>query len=248
MTVGVLLIILLVAEVAHIGYQVTQEWGNQLYPQKTITVTGDAVQKVFPHSAYLNFTLSTASSTVSRARDALHKKEGAVITSLNTLGIDTKDVSVNQFSIAQSVSESGASSKTRYEASENMVVKVTDKKDISDKVNKVMDIASAQNTSSNTNNTISSQAPTLCLVVEKTDPAYDTVRSAAMADAQKKALELAQLSSLTLGSLVGISDGTLTNSYDPNAPYPGDCVSSFSTAGVSPQQITGSVSLTFEVK
>lgn len=176
---------------------------------RTITVVGEGTVSIRPDLAQANIGVEVVKPTVQEASTEAQKVMEAVLAALQTAGVDEKDIQTAGFSIsAERYGPEGPRSDedVRYTVRNNVSVVIREL----DNVGSVLDAAIA----AGANNTYG-----VNFRVADPSPLESEARSLAVADAQAKAQELAQLNGVTVGEVVRVSEvigsggGALSNNF-----------------------------------
>jgi uncharacterized protein YggE len=162
----------------------------------TITVVGEGKVTLEPDIATVTIGVETVTDTVKAASDENNTQVQAVLAALSEQGIADKDMQTSGFSIyAERFGPDGPvqDSDVRYHVTNNVVVTVRNL----DNVGTVLDAA----IEAGANNIYGIQFD-----LDDPSAAESDARSAAIADAQTKASELAKLAGVPLGQIVSVSE------------------------------------------
>src|SRR5258708_609274 len=203
----------------------------------TFDVTGEGTATTKPDSATVSAGVSATGSTSAGVQDQMNSAINKVSLAVKNVGIDPKDIQTSNYNINPSYDFGSGQRITGYNASTSLTIKV---KDIS-KINSVLDAATAAG-ATNVNN----------LGFNTTDKsaAEAEARKKAIAQAKAKAQETADTVGFKLGSLVNYSEGT--NGVPRPIPLLDKAVGT--SAGVPTQVEPGSnevhitVTLSYEVR
>lgn len=185
---------------AYSGFPLQQASGSQT----GIWVTGEAVVSLEPDLAVINIGVEATAQTVAEARDKAAKAMDAIIAALHARGIEDKDIQTQYFSIYpryeyREVMESGGRTGKQvlvgYVVNNSATVKVRDLEAVGAIIDEVV-VAGGDETRING----------ISFTVEDPKPLMNDLRKAAVEDAIAKAEQFAQLTSVTLGKLVYISE------------------------------------------
>ena len=162
----------------------------------TITVVGEGKVTLEPDIARVTIGVETGTDTVKEASDQNREAVEAVLAALSEQGIAEEDIQTSGFSIfAERYGPEGPLSEgdVRYRVSNNVMVTIRDL----DSVGTILDAA----IEAGANNIYGVE-----FALDDPGVAESDARAAAVADAQAKAEELAQLTGLPLGSIISISE------------------------------------------
>lgn len=205
----------------------------------TISVNGDGMVMVSPDAATISIGVNVVDPDISKAQTQAETQIEAVLKALKAAGIDDKDIQTSNYSVnlIQNYDSNGMPGEiTGYQVNNQLNVTVRDL----DKLGTVLQAAIAAGANSIYGINF--------IVTDSTDAAAQA-RKMAVADATKKAQELAEATGGKLGRVLSISE-----SYSPT-PYPAayggagaaaDSAKAVSISGGS-NAITVSVSITFEL-
>lgn len=163
---------------------------------RTITVVGEGKVKIKPDIARAQIGVEVMKSSVKEASDANKTTLDAVLAALKAQGIEDKDIQTSGFSIfAERYGPEGPlpENQTNYRVSNNVSVVIRDL----DKVGAVLDAA----IEAGANNIYGIE-----FGLDNTDTVEAEARKNAVADARAKAEELAELTGVTVGDVVSVSE------------------------------------------
>jgi hypothetical protein len=167
-----------------------------------ITVGGHGEVVVTPDTGYIEIGVQVSAKTVAEARDLAAKAADAVVKSVKANGVDAKDVQTTQFLIQPQYvypQNGGEPRISGYMVINTLSVKVRKL----DNFSKVIDDATAAGGDE-------SRVQGIRFGLEDNQKALDQAREAAMADAKRKAEQLAKLGGVRLGEPQAITDVTVT--------------------------------------
>jgi uncharacterized protein YggE len=162
----------------------------------TITVVGEGKVTLEPDIARVTIGVETVTNTVKEASEQNRATVEAVLAALAEQGIAEEDMQTSGFSIyAERFGPEGplAEGDVRYRVSNNVMVTIRD----IDNVGTILDAA----IEAGANNIYGVE-----FALDDPGVAESDARSAAIADAQAKAAELAELTGLSLGQVVSVSE------------------------------------------
>ena len=162
----------------------------------TITVVGEGKVTLKPDVARVTIGVETVSTSVQEATAGNNAKVEAVLDAQEAAGIDEDDMRTTGYSVyADRYGPEGmlADSDVRYRVSNNVSVTIRDL----DSVGSILDVA----VEAGANNIYGIE-----FALDDPKIAESDARSAAIANAQAKAAELAELTGIDLGRVVGISE------------------------------------------
>ncbi len=168
---------------------------------ETITVVGQGSVKVRPDVAQVSIGVETSAETVSEAVDENQAKMESILAALDGLGIEEKDVQTMHYSIQldrypepMPVTEStGADAQPVYRVSNMVNVTVRNLDRVGDVLDAVVE-AGANNIWG------------ISFSLDDRDAAEEEARAEAIADARSRAGALAELTEVTLGPVMSVSE------------------------------------------
>jgi uncharacterized protein len=163
---------------------------------RTITVVGEGKVKIKPDIARAQIGVEVMKPSVKEASDANKVALEAVLAALKAQGIDEKDIQTSGFSIfAERYGPEGPlpENEINYRVSNNVSVVIRDL----EKVGAVLDAA----IEAGANNIFGIE-----FGLDNTDAVESEARKGAVADARAKAEELAELTGVTVGNVVSVSE------------------------------------------
>lgn len=163
---------------------------------RTITVVGEGKVKIKPDIARAQIGVEVMKASVKEASDANKATLDAVLAALKAQGIAEKDIQTSGFSIfAERYGPEGPlpENQTNYRVSNNVSVVIRDL----DKVGATLDAA----IEAGANNIFGIE-----FGLDNTDASESEARKGAVADAKAKAEELAELTGVTVGDVVSVSE------------------------------------------
>lgn len=186
----------------------------------TFTVTGEGTISVKPDIAYVSVGIQKNASTVKQVQTQINEVTNKIIAGLKSLGIDSKNIQTENYSINPNYDWSSGTQKiTGYTANSQLKIKITDL----DKINDVID-------SSTTNG--ANQVNNITLDVENRDAAEETARKDAVAQATKKAETAARIAGFKLGKIIGYYESSNESNMVRPVAY------SLKGAGIATDQAT----------
>lgn len=228
--------------------------GDEIYPQSTISVTGDAEVYAVPDIAEFSFTVTELAGTVKQAQDKVNEKINAALSAVRGSGVEDKDIKTTYYSAYPKYEwnqpictaiycPSGKSVLVGYEVSQTILVKVRDMDKVADLVTKVGEVSV-------------SSVSDIQFSVDDKDKYIDQAREEAIAEAKTKAKTLAKQLGIKLGKFMYYSDnsdsGCLYGCYGKGGSSEAYDVSEarVMTAELPEGQnkITANISITYEVK
>lgn len=211
-----------------------------------IWVSGSGTISVEPDLALLDVGVETRAANVSDANSQASMAMDAVITALKARGVQDKDIQTGRFSIypryeyVEEEVEGVRSSRevlVGYRVRNNATVKLRDLDVVGEVIDDVV-------TAGGDNVRISNISFTL----EDPKPKMSELREMAVADAQAKAEHLAELSDVSVGRLIYISEGAASPSVRGFAERGYDFVFSAPAALAAPPVSGGEVTLSLSVQ
>lgn len=214
-------------------------------PANTISVSGEGKVTATPDLATVNVGVLSQGTTAVDVKNQNNDKVNKVIAFIKQQGISDKDISTSQYSFyPQQDYNNGTPRITGYQGNQAVTVKVRGVDKDQSVLEKILD--GAVNNGANEINGVN-------LTVEKPTDLQNEARRLAIADAKKKAQELAREAGLNLGKVVSIAESNV--GYPVPMPYAlgmgGGGVAEKSIApSIEPgsQEITETMTVVFEVK
>lgn len=167
--------------------------------QNGIWVTGQGEVSVKPDIAIINLGIESEDDSVVTARDRAAAAMSDVMDALSANGIEDKDIQTQYFNIQQVRTWDRETEKeivTGYRVTNTVTVTIRD----TEKVGTIIDtVADAGGDLTRING--------ISFSIDDPDEYYEEARKEAMADAKKKAEQLAQLANVNLGAATYISEG-----------------------------------------
>ncbi len=244
--VGILLAIFLVLGIAQKFHDVQEVWANK-NPKNVMTVSAEGKVKSEPDTATVNVGVLTQAATTELAQNENSQKTNKIIDFVKSQGIPAGDISTSSYNMYPNYDNSGGKNTvTGYQVSQSITVEV---KQINGKNKENLGKILSGVTANGAN-----QVNGVTLSFEDPDGLRQKAREQAIEKAKEKAKELAKASGLSLGKVVNVSESSL-GGYP--IPYAADGFGGAAPAlekSVSPniepgqQEITASMSVTFEVK
>jgi uncharacterized protein YggE len=223
-------------------------------------VTGDGKVIVKPDTAEINVGLTANAKTVSQVQSKSNQIINTVTAELKKLGISPDDIQTTNYNINPDYSnepiailgtpEAISSEKipvppnapaspkiVGYSLNVNLTIKV---RDLS-KVNQVVDTATANG---------ANQISGINFTADKPEQFQSQARKLAIADAKKKASELAGEAGITLGKVIGVSENPsyFPRPYELSAKMAGDTSSSQTQLNPGSTEISTQVTLSYETR
>ncbi len=222
---------------------------KQAYPARSFTVDGDAEMALVPDIATFSVSVVSEGKKVSDVQKTNSEKMNAVQAFLKDLGVDKKDLQTTQYSlnprydypVCDGLGKCPAPRISGYTLTQELTVKVRNTENLGDMLAGVTDKGA---------NTVSS----VTFSVDNDEEALSVARTEAIAEAKKKAKDIAKAGGFGVGRLVSIyeNQGDVTQPMYRNR---GGALmdASKSSAEVAPsiepgtQDSTVRVTLTFEI-
>lgn len=225
-----------------IAYMYGQYIGAPHHARPMITVQGEAKVSAIPDIAVLSFGVQTGRrKTAQVAMERLNSQMDMVVAAVKGLGIEEKDISTQSLWLNPAYDYyDGRQVEAGFEANQNLSVKV---RDLS-KLSSVLDAVVSQG---------ANQVGGVSFTIDDPEALREEGRAEAIADAQKKAANLATSLGERLGKLKGYSEG----GYGGGMPYPmmemsmnarGMGGGGGSVVPVGEQEMQVTVSLTYELQ
>jgi uncharacterized protein YggE len=173
---------------------------------RQVTVVGSGEVKGTPDTLTANVSLEATAPDATAALNQTSSRTQAVIDALVGSGIDRKDISTSQLSLQQQFGES--STPTGYTASNSLTVKI-----------RKIDTASASLALISTTGGNNTRINSVNFAVEDDSQLVKDARNRAFNDAKDRAAQYAELSGLSLGEVISISE-VPTGIAPPTPPMP----------------------------
>ncbi len=173
---------------------------------RQVTVVGSGEVKGVPDTLTADVSIEAVAPDVTTAMNQTNDRQKAVLAALSGSGIDAKDISTTQVSLQPQYGEN--STITGYRASNSIQVKIR-KLDSASQV--LASIVSAGGDATRLNSVSYS--------IEDDSKLVSDARARAFNDAKDRAQQYAQLSGLSLGKIISISEAP-TGSQPPPPPVP----------------------------
>ena len=243
---GGLLIVFVALAVVQKAYEVTKNFQSDK-PENTISISAEGKVTAEPDMAVVNVGVFSFGPNAATLQDDNSKKVNKVIDFIKSQGIKAEDITTSQFSIyPQYDYSSGKSVLNSYQASQTVTVKVKGKEKLGERVGKILDGATDNG---------ANQITGVYFTVENPDDLKQEARKLAIANAKKKAQELADEAGIRLGKVVSITE---SGGYYPTPMYYDKAMSPEGGMGgglatapdiqVGSQDIVQNISVVFEVK
>lgn len=200
MTKKITVFVWLLLAIAALGY--VYQYGRsikQTYPTRTFTVDGDAKMNLVPDIATFSVSVVSEGIRIPEIQKMNAEKMNAVQNFLKGNGIDAKDLQTTQYSLnpryeytpCDGMGKCPAPRIAGYTLTQELTVKVRDTEKLGDMLSGVTERGA---------NTVSGVA----FRVDDDKEARSAARDEAIAEAKKKARELAKASGFTVGDLISV--------------------------------------------
>jgi len=166
--------------------------------RRTITVVGEGSASAKPDVARASIGVEITATTVADATKQNNDKMNAVIAKIKSLGIADKDIQTTNYNVAIQRNTGRTNEIIGYHVSNTVSLTIRDL----DKVGTILD----QVTQAGANNIYG-----ISFAVDDTSKLQSDARAKAMADAQKRADELARLAGVTRGDVLVVSEVIQSN-------------------------------------
>lgn len=238
---SVLMVVVTVAIL--VGIQLAFQWGDSLYPSRSITVSAEGKTTVSPDIAKLSFSVISEGSNPNQLEINNAKKVTAAVDYVKSQGVDDKDIKTSSYNLSPKYAYNDTTKKNYidgYTMTQTTSVKVRD-------LNKVADILGGL--SDKGVNEIGS----VTFAVDDPDKYLDQARSDAFNKAAAKAKLMAEVNHVRIVRVTNFyeSQGGPTPYYDA---YGKGGALGMETASFAPSISAGSsdltvqVSVTYEIK
>jgi uncharacterized protein YggE len=203
--------------------------------QTGIWVTGEGEVTVTPDLAILSLGVEAQADTVAQAQSEASAAMNAIISELNTQGIESNDIQTQHFSIyptRQWDPDTGEEELTGYQVTNMVTVKV---REVENTATIIDAVAAAGGNYIRINN--------IEFTVDDPAPYQEQAREKALADAQEKAQQIADTADLKLGTPTYINETTSYNPYTMDIAYgiPAPMIITESGSPISPGETTVTV-------
>lgn len=169
---------------------------NSVTTQKSTTfdVTGSGKVTVKPDIASVRIGIEANGSTVKSVQDKINSTINKVSVAIKGLGIDSKDIQTQNYSITPDYNYSEGSQKIKgYTASTNLAIKVRE----IDKVNQVIDVSTENG---------ANQVGGINFEVDDNSKTENEARQKAVDEAKRKAGDAAKIAGFRLGKIINYSE------------------------------------------
>jgi uncharacterized protein YggE len=179
-----------------------REVGHEPAGRDTITISGEGKISAQPTLAQVNLGLLSEGRDIPMTQEDNSKKVNAIIAALKSLGIAEADMQTSNYSISPRYEYTdGRQNIIGYSVSQNLAVKVRNLSQVGAVVAKAGELGS-------------NQLNGITFTIDEPSVIQQAARKEAIADAEKKARELAQALGVNLVRVVGFSEST------PGTPVP----------------------------
>lgn len=199
---------------------------------RQVTVVGDGEVKGVPDTLTADVSVEAAATDVTTAMNQANDRQNSVLNALNASGIDPKDIATTQVSLQPQYSDT-TSVITGYRASNSLQIKIR-KLDTASQV--LANVISAGGDATRINSVSYS--------IEDDSKLVTDARARAFNDAKQRAQQYAELSGLSLGKVISISEAPGGSTPPPPVPMPAPRGAMASSVPLSPGQQTVSFSVT----
>ena len=217
-----------------------REVGHEPAGRDTITISGEGKISAQPTLAEVNLGLLSEGRDIPATQEDNAKKVNAIIGALKGLGIAEADIQTSNYSISPRYEYTdGRQNIIGYSVSQNLAVKVRNLSQVGTVVSKAGELGS-------------NQVNGISFTIDEPSAIQQTARKEAIADAEKKARELASALGVNLVRVVGFSESS------PGSPVPPIYYSRLdvaeAAAPVAPEiqsgelDVTASVTVTYEIR
>jgi uncharacterized protein YggE len=174
-------------------------------PQQ-VTVVGSGEVKGVPDTLTADVSIESVAPDVTTAMNQTNDRQKAVLNALNASGIDAKDISTTQVSLQPQYGEN--STITGYRASNSIQVKIRKLDSASQVLAKIVSAGGD-----------ATRLDSVSYSIEDDSKLVSDARARAFNDAKDRAQQYAQLSGLSLGKIISISEAP-AGSQPPPPPVP----------------------------
>lgn len=162
------------------------------------SVSGEGKAVVKPDIANITVGINSDGTTVKQVQNKINSVINDVTNGLKKLGIDDKDIKTTDYSIYPTYDwTSGKQKITGFNASTNLSVKVRN----IEKINEVVDSATTNG---------ANQVSNISFDVDNKTELEETARREAVAEAKKKAEDIAKITGFKLGKIINYSENNAT--------------------------------------
>ena len=211
--------------------------------QRTIVLAGHGEMRSPPDMAVVNVGVTSTAATAREALDANNKTMEALLAALRASGIEAKDVQTANFSVAPRYDYNQNSQPPKvvgYDVSNTVAATLRALDKLGPTLDKLVGLGS-------------NQINGISFTIADPQPLQDAARKAAIADARRKAVILAEAAGVSLGDVMNISE---TGGYQPPVPVLSKAVR-MDAAGAAPgsvpvaegeQLVSADVTVTWAIK
>ncbi|WP_099251331.1 SIMPL domain-containing protein [Mycobacterium sp. shizuoka-1] len=198
---------------------------------RQVTVIGDGEVQGVPDTLTADVAVEAAAADVTAAMNQANDRQNSVLNALNASGIDAKDISTTGVSLQPQYGDNSLI--TGYRASNSIQIKIR-KLDTASQV--LANVVSAGGDATRINSVSYS--------IEDDSKLVTDARARAFNDAKQRAQQYAELSGLSLGKIISISEAPGGTPPPPPVPMPAPRGAMASAVPLSPGQQTVSFSVT----
>jgi len=217
--------------------------GSDSTPSRYITVVGNGTVSLSPDIARVNIGAEANAATVAEAKTEVDRQIAAILETLNTLGIETKDIQTSSYNInferdpySPVLREEGVPGENGgYRVSSTLNVTVRNVDSIASVLDAVVEAGA-------------NQVYGVYFTVDSGAKWQSDARAAAVVDAKIRAQELAQLTGVELGQVLSVSE-VVGSGFSP-VPMKAEYAVGAGGAGIAPGELELStqVQVTFAIQ
>ena len=241
-TVGILLVVFLIAAIAVKAHEVRDIYTRAAYPSKTIVVNATGKSKGVPDVAYLNFSVTGTGKDAASAQDDSLAKIKVLKDFLAAQGIDKEDiVSSASYGGYGQPSDPPPAGTVQDSKIFSVEVKNSDPRALEEKITALFKGIRDKKF-------LALNLAGSCLTFEKPERLLAPAFEEALMLARERAHALAYASGLTLGRTASVTDNSQSYSYSPTN-YNGPCaITPIPDTEILPQELVSTLMVTFEVR
>lgn len=198
---------------------------------RQVTVVGAGEVQGAPDTLTADVSVEAAAADVTTAMNQANDRQKAVLNALNASGVDAKDISTTQVSLQPQYGDNSVI--TGYRASNSIRIKIR-KLDTASQV--LANVINAGGDATRLNSVSYS--------IEDDSKLVSDARARAFNDAKQRAQQYAELSGLSLGKIISISEAPGSSPPTPPVPMPAPRGAMASEVPLQPGQQTVSFSVT----
>jgi uncharacterized protein YggE len=187
------------------AYGQVKAWSHPASQGATITVSGEGEVQTVPDIAEITFTTREVAKTVKEARDAVEKKVAPTVTAIKKLGVNEKDIKTTSYTTypkyeyhqiycIKAPCESSKQELVGYEVTQTTQVKVRDTEKVGTVISLIAEAGVTETSGPN-------------FTIDKLDDVIAQAKQKAIENAREKAKTTARALGVSLGRIVGYSDG-----------------------------------------